>query len=55
MPQYSYGLDTFGHAVLQTYYIKVPIGQMVIDFSNGAVVSVDEHKTDPSSPGVVTN
>jgi hypothetical protein len=54
-PQYEYGLDQFGHPVLQTYYVKVPIGQMIIQFVNGAVYSVEQHKTDPNNPGVVTN
>ena len=54
-PQYEYTLDAFGRPVLQTYYVKVPIGQLIVDFANGAVISVVEHKTDPNSPGVVTN
>jgi hypothetical protein len=54
-PQYSYALDVFGRPVLQTYYVKIPIGQLIVDFANGAVISVEEHKTDPNSPGVVTN
>ena len=54
-PQYEYALDPFGRAVLQTYYVKIPIGQLVVGFANNLVVSVTEHKTDPNSPGVVTN
>jgi hypothetical protein len=54
-PQYEYALDAFGRPVLQTYYVKIPIGQMIIAFVNGAVISVEQHKTDPNSPGVVTN
>ena len=54
-PQYEYGLDSFGHPILQTYYVKVPIGQMIIQFANGTVYSVEQHKTDPNNPGVVTN
>lgn len=54
-PQYQYSLDAFGRPVLQTYYVKIPVGQMIVDFTNGAVVSVEQHKTDPNSPGVVTN
>ncbi len=54
-PQYQYTLDAFGRAVLQTYYVKIPIGQIIVGFSNGYVVSVEQHKTDPNSPGVVTN
>jgi hypothetical protein len=54
-PQYNYSLDVFGRPVLQTYYVKIPIGQVIVDFANGEVSSVEEHRTDPNSPGVVTN
>jgi hypothetical protein len=54
-PQYEYVLDAFGRPVLQTYYVKIPIGQLIVAFANGAVISVEQHKTDPNSPGVVTN
>jgi len=54
-PQYEYTLDIYGRPILQTYYVKVPIGQLIVAFANGAVISVVEHKTDPNSPGVVTN
>jgi len=40
---------------MQTYYVKIPIGQMIVDFAEGVVTSVEQHKTDPNSPGVVTN
>jgi hypothetical protein len=54
-PQYEYGLNAFGQPALQTYYVKIPIGQLIVAFVNGAVISVEQHKTDPQSPGVVTN
>jgi hypothetical protein len=54
-PQYQYALDPWGRPVLQTYYVKVPIGRMIIGFSDGLVTSVSTQKTDPNSPGVVTN
>jgi hypothetical protein len=54
-PQYQYTLDAFGRPVLTTYYVKIPIGQLIVSFTNGAVISVEQHKTDPNSPGVVTN
>ena len=54
-PQYQYTLDGFGRPVLNTYYVKIPIGQLIVAFANGAVISVTQHKTDPNSPGVVTN
>jgi len=54
-PQYQYSLDPYGRPILQTYYVKIPIGQLIVAFANGAVISVEEHRTDPNSPGVVTN
>ena len=54
-PQYQYTLDAFGRPVLSTYYVKIPVGQLIVSFANGYVVSVEQHKTDPNSPGVVTN
>jgi hypothetical protein len=54
-PQYQYTLDGFGRPVLSTYYVKIPVGQMIVGFANGTVISVEQHKTDPNSPGVVTN
>ena len=54
-PQYYYALDALGRSVLQTYYVKVPVGQLIVNFENGMVTSVEEHKTDSRSPGVLTN
>ena len=54
-PQYQYTLDSFGRAFLQTYYVKVLVGQMIITFSNGTVYSIEQRKVDPSNSGVVTN
>jgi hypothetical protein len=54
-PQYSYVLDAFGRPRLQTYYVKIPVGQLIVNFENDAVISVEEHKTDSRSAGVVTN
>ena len=53
--QSSPGVGFYGRYQLQTYPVKVPIGQFIVNFVNGEVVSTDEHKTDPNSPGVVTN
>ena len=53
-PQYSYALNAFGQMTLQTYYVQVPIGKKTINFVNGVVTSVAEHKTDPNGPGIVT-
>ena len=54
-PQYQYAMDALGRTFLQTYYVKIPVGQMVVAFADGAVVSIEQHKTDPNSPCVVTN
>ena len=54
-PQYTYAFDAFGRPVLQTYYVKIPIGQLIIEFDKGLVASVEEHNSDPNSPGVVTD
>jgi hypothetical protein len=54
-PQYTYAFDPFGRPILQTYYVKIPIGQMIVGFDRGLVSSIEEQKTDPNSPGVVTD
>jgi len=54
-PQYQYSFDAYGRPSLNTYYVKVPVGQLIVAFANGTVVSVEQRKTDPNSPGVVTN
>jgi hypothetical protein len=54
-PQYQYSLDPYGRPILQTYYVKIPIGQLIVAFANGVVISVEQHRTNPNSPGVVTN
>ncbi len=54
-PQYEYGFDGFGRPLLQTYYVKIPIGQKIITFANNVVATIEDHKTDPSSSGIVTN
>ena len=54
-PQYEYALNTFGRPILQTYYVKIPVGRLTIAFVNGSVISIEQHKIDPNSPGIVTN
>jgi len=54
-PQYAYALDSLGRPQMQTYYVKIPLGQMVVSFENGVVSSVEQHASDPSHPGVVAN
>jgi hypothetical protein len=53
-PQYEYTLDPYGRPFLQTYYVRVPIGQLIVSFVNGMVISVQQRKTDPNGPGIVT-
>jgi hypothetical protein len=53
--QTSYAPGLYGRPTLQTYPVRTPIGQLVVTFSNGAVVSIKEHKTDPDSPGLNTD
>jgi hypothetical protein len=54
-PQITYYLDAYNRPVQTTDYVKIPIGQLIVDFTNGVVTAVTEHKTDPYNPGVVTN
>jgi hypothetical protein len=54
-PQYTYALNGFGQATLQTYYVKVPIGQMNVDFANGFVSAISQRNSAPNGPGIVTN
>jgi len=55
VPQYTYAVDRFGRAVLQTISVKIPIGQLTVDFSNGVVTSVTESKTDLQNQDIQTN
>jgi hypothetical protein len=54
-PQYNYTMNDRGQPVTQVYYVKIPIGKKTIDFVNGVVTAVAEHKIDPNGPGIVTN
>ena len=54
-PQSTYVQNAWGQPVLQTIYVKVPIGQLQVDFANGMVTAISQHKSDPNSPGIVTN
>jgi hypothetical protein len=40
-----------GRAIFQTFPTKVPNGQVIVTFANGAVTAIEEHKTNPDSPG----
>jgi hypothetical protein len=53
--QTSYVPGIYGRPTLETYPVKVPVGQLIVNFANDGVVSVEEHKTDPDSPGVEAN
>ncbi len=48
-PQYTYAIDPFGRPILQTYYVKIPVGQMIVGFDKGIVATVEEHTTDPGA------
>ena len=41
-----------GRTLVQTFPTKVPSGQIIVTFANGAVTAIEEHKTNPDSPGV---
>jgi hypothetical protein len=41
-----------GQTVFQTFPTKVPSGQVIVTFANGTVTAIEEHKTNPDSPGV---
>jgi hypothetical protein len=53
--QTSYAPGFYGRPTLQTYPVKVPIGQLTVTFVNNAVTAIQEHKTDPNSPGINTD
>lgn len=40
-----------GRTVFQTFPTKVPNGQTIVTFADGAVTAIEEHKTNPDSPG----
>jgi hypothetical protein len=42
----------YGRTLLQTLPTKVPTGQLIVTFTNGVVSAIEEHRTDPNSPGV---
>lgn len=44
VPQNTYVTDALGRTSLQTVYVKSPTGELTIDFTNGSVVSVEQHK-----------
>ena len=46
IPQYDYRRDTTGRLVRYTYYIKVPIGDQLVEFQEGRVTAVEEHRSE---------
>ncbi|PTY04461.1 hypothetical protein DB346_03230 [Verrucomicrobia bacterium LW23] len=50
VPETRYVRGPYGNVIAQTYYVKVPIGELIIDFSNGAVISVAENRDSASAP-----
>ncbi|HSI86928.1 MAG: hypothetical protein ACAI35_12500 [Candidatus Methylacidiphilales bacterium] len=49
-PETRYVTGPYGQIIAQTYYVKVPVGELAIDFSKGAVSSVEEHRQTDSAP-----
>jgi outer membrane protein assembly factor BamE (lipoprotein component of BamABCDE complex) len=45
----------YGRTVVQTFPTKVPIGQVIVTFADGAVSAIEEQKTNPDSPAVSPN
>jgi hypothetical protein len=44
IPQYDYRRDAFGRFVRYTYYIKVPVGDLLVEFQDGRVIAFEEHR-----------
>jgi hypothetical protein len=42
----------YGRTFFQTIPTKVPVGQLIVTFTNNAVSAIEEHRTDSNSPGV---
>lgn len=51
LPQYSYELNSLGQYVQRVYYIKVPVGQLKVEFKDGSVTAFEETKTNSDSHG----
>jgi hypothetical protein len=49
VPQYGHSYDPYGRMVQTVTYVKVPVGETVIEFHNGSVVAVQGHRSNLSS------
>lgn len=43
VPERQTGVDGFGQLVSRIVYVKVPVGEMTVDFQNGVVTSIEQH------------
>ncbi len=43
VPQRQTGVDGFGQLVSRVVYVKVPVGEMTVDFRGGVVTSIEQH------------
>lgn len=43
VPERQTGVDSFGQVVSRIVYVKVPVGEMTVDFQNGVVTSIEQH------------
>jgi hypothetical protein len=44
VPQYDYRRDITGRLVRYVYYVKVPIGDLLVEFQDGRVSAVEDHQ-----------
>lgn len=44
VPQNSYVTDAWGRVTIQTIYVKKPIGELTVEFNNGIVTGIEEHR-----------
>jgi hypothetical protein len=52
VPQYTYGQNALGQVVQILSYVKVPVGETVVEFAESRVVAVEQHTQDPKARGV---
>jgi hypothetical protein len=45
IPQYTYGRNALGQIVQLVTYVKVPVGETTIEFSDGRVTAIEQHKS----------
>ncbi len=52
VPQYSYTTNAFGQTVPTVVYVRVPVGETVVEFSDSRVTAVEQHIEDTRAHGV---